>query len=413
MKTKKKNAEQKLWNRPINNEDIDFTNSSREALAKNKVEGLNLPLFGSLLTIVALVVWACYAQVDEVTKGVGKVIPSSSIQTVQNLEGGILAERFFNEGDKVEKGQILARLDDTLSGASYEEQLARRDSLEAAVARLAAEAKDLEEISFSEHIVKNRPDLVKREKALFEKNRLEVYTQKSVFSENLKLAREELVLMTPLVREKIVPKVDLLRLQREVNDLEGRIRELVGGFQRDSLTQYNEYKNELEIVLKSIDGRKDTVDRTLVRSPVGGTVNKWHKTTVGGVVQPGEDIVDIVPDDGTLLVEAKVKPSEIAFLKPKQKAVVKISAFDFSIYGGLEGELETISADTILDEVSQEHFYQIKVRNKNGSVSMKGEKLDIIPGMVAEVDVITGRRTVMQYLTKPIHRMRFNALREN
>ena len=404
--------EQKLWKQPIADEDVDFTRSSRHALAKHRVEGLNLPLFLSLATIAGLIVWACYAEIDEVTKGVGKVIPSSSIQTVQNLEGGILAERFFQEGEKVEKGAVLAQLDDTLSGASYEEESARRDSLEASMARNEAEAHNLEAIAFSEHIQKNRPDLMKREEALFQKNRLEIETQKKTIETSLALAREEMELTEPLVKEKIVSKVDLLRLQREVNELDGKLRDLVGTFQREALAKFNETKSEWEIVQKSLEGRKDTVDRTLIRSPVRGTVNKWHKTTIGGVVQPGEDIVDIVPDDGTLLVEAKVKPSDIAFLRPGQKAVVKITAYDFSIYGGLDGKLENISADTIFDEVENQHFYQIKVRNEGGGLALNGEEMEIIPGMVAEVDVLTGRRTVMQYLSKPFHRMRFNALRE-
>ena len=404
--------ERKLWAQPVAGEDIDFTNSSREALAKHKIEGLNLPLFGSFFTIAILVAWACYAEIDEVTKGVGKVIPSSSIQTIQNLEGGIMAERFFDEGQKVEKGDILARLDDTLSGASYKEEMARLDSLEANLARLQAEATNLIEIPFTERIKAERPDLVAREQALFEKNSMELYSQKTILGNSLKLAKEELQLTTPLVREKIVPRVDELRLQREVNELEGKLRELIGTYQKEALAKFNETKNELEVLQESLEGRKDTVDRTLIRSPVKGTVNKWHKTTIGGVVQPGEDIVDIVPDDGTLLVEAKIKPSDIAFLRPGQKAVVKITAYDFSMYGGLDGKLEHISADTIFDEVTQEHFYQIKVRNESGGLGMKGQKMDIIPGMVAEVDVLTGRRTVMQYLSKPFHRMRYNALRE-
>ena len=229
---------------------------------------------------------------------------------------------------------------------------------------------------------------------------------------SLSLANEELRMTIPLVREMVISKVDLLKIQREVNELEGRKSELLDTFQRESMEVYNDTRNKLETLEKSIAGRKDTVERTVVRSPVSGTINKWHKTTLGGVIQPGEDIVDIVPDDGSLLVEAKIRPADIAFLRPGQPAVVKLTAYDFSLYGGLDGTLEHISTDTIYDEVDQQHYYQIKVRNDERTKGKNGEEFDIIPGMVAEVDVLTGRRTVMQYLTKPFHRMRFNALRE-
>lgn len=401
-----------MWREAVSDEDIDFSRGAREALLSNRLPGIDLLLWGTVAVMVALCAWASFAEIDEVTRGAGKVIPSSSIQTIQNLEGGILVERLVKEGEFVQTGQVIARLDDTQRNAFYEEQIAQKESLEAALARFLAEAQGRDLIAFPEAIALDRSDLVDRETELFTKKRAEIEKQVSVVEESLRLATQELEMTIPLVRDQVISKVDLLRIQREVNELEGRISEIKDRFQRESMEAYNETKNRLETLAKSLQGRRDTVERTMVRSPVSGIINKWHKTTIGGVVQPGEDIVDIVPDDGTLLVEAKIRPADIAFLRPGQPAVVKLTAYDFSIYGGLDGVLEQISADTIYDEVENQHYYMVKVRNRGGKEGKNGETFDIIPGMVAEVDVLTGRRTVMQYLTKPFHRMRFNALRE-
>ncbi|MEM0968534.1 MAG: HlyD family type I secretion periplasmic adaptor subunit, partial [Verrucomicrobiota bacterium] len=213
--------------------------------------------------------------------------------------------------------------------------------------------------------------------------------------------------------KNIVSRIEQMRLEREVNELNGSIMEVIGAFESTSMEQYNLTMAKLESLEELLQGREDRVRRTVVRSPVSGTVNKLHATTLGGVVKPGEPIVDIVPQDETLLVSAKIRPRDIAFLHPGQPAVVKFTAYDFAMYGGLEGNVIHISADTIEDEVDREHYYQIKVRNHEGQLTtQEGQILPIIPGMVAEVDVLTGRRTVLQYLLKPFHRMRFNALRE-
>ncbi|MDF1752921.1 MAG: HlyD family type I secretion periplasmic adaptor subunit [Verrucomicrobiales bacterium] len=405
-------SEREMWRSAVAEEDIDFSVGAKEALLRHRIPGLDLILWGSVLTLVALGVWASIAEIDEVTKGQGKIIPSSSIQTIQNLEGGILVEQMVKEGQFIKKGDVIARLDDTLRNASYEEEIAQQQSLQAALSRLESEANGWETIQYPPAILAQRPDLVERENELFEKKKVEIDKQINVVNRSLELAKQELAMTIPLVREQIISKVDLLRIQREVNELEGKQSELWDKFQRGAMESYNETKNTLETLEKSLKGRKDTVERTMVRSPVSGTINKWHKTTIGGVVQPGEDIVDIVPHDGTLLVEAKIRPQDIAFLRPGQPAVVKLTAYDFSIYGGLDGVLEHISADTIYDEIDNQHYYQIKVRNEGQKKGKNGKEFDIIPGMVAEVDVLTGRRTVMQYLTKPFHRMRFNALKE-
>lgn len=397
---------------PVSREDLEYVKNARAAVRGDRVLGANLLLFAVIGVIVAFFVWAARAEIDEVTKGAGKVIPSSSIQTIQNLEGGIVAEIFVGEGTRVEKGEVLLRIDDTLSASSYRENLAKSQALQAALARLSAEANGENEIHFPETLRKERPDLILRETALFEKREKEINEQSAIMNRSLRLASDELTMTIPLVHKGIVSKVEQLRLEREVNELEGKMKELVGGTQQEAMEKFNEAKGQWEELEEVLQGREDRVRRTMVRSPVAGIVNELYMNTIGGVVQPGEPIVDIVPNNETLLVEAKIRPSDIAFLSPGQEATLKFSAYDFAIYGGLKGTVEHISADTIEDEIDQQHYYMIKVRNAEGKLMKDGEELAVIPGMTVEVDVLTGRRTVLQYLLKPFHRMRFNALRE-
>ncbi|MDF1858811.1 MAG: HlyD family type I secretion periplasmic adaptor subunit [Verrucomicrobiales bacterium] len=397
---------------PVPRDDIEYVRSARAAIRGDRLVGANLLLFAIVGVVAAFVFWASRAEIDEVTKGDGKVIPSSSIQTIQNLEGGIVAEIMVSEGSRVEEGDILLRIDDTLSAASYRENLTKSQALRALLARLAAEANGSGIIAFPEELKKDRPDLIAREIALFEKRERELAEQSHIIERSHRLASDELTMTIPLVQKGIVSRVEQLRLEREVNELEGKLRELVGGRQQEAMEKFNEAKGQNEELKAVLDGREDRVKRTLVRSPVAGTVNKLYMNTIGGVVQGGEPMADIVPNNETLLVEAKVRPSDIAFLRPGQEATLKFSAYDFAIYGGLKGTVEHISADTIEDEIDKQHYYMIKVRNAEGRLMKDGEELDIIPGMTVEVDVLTGRRTVLQYLMKPFHRMRFNALRE-
>lgn len=399
--------------RPLRTEELDFARNARLALMRDRVQGANLLLWLIAAVIGGSIAWAAYATLDEVTKGVGKVIPSSSVQTVQNLEGGIIAELLVSEGDRVAEGDILVRIDDTISNASYQENLTGAEALRASLVRLQAEAHGEETIDFPEELVASRPDLITRETSLFEKRRGELAEQCKTLENSLRLASDELAMTIPLVEKNIVSKVDQMKLEREVNEVGGKLKEITGAFQSESMEQFNEIKARLEGLEQIVAGRQDQVRRTVVRSPAAGTVNHVHTKTLGGVIQPGEPIVDIVPDDDTLLVEAKIRPADIAFLSPGQKAVLKFTAYDFSMFGGLEGIVEHISADTIQDEIDKEHYYQIKVRNQSGGLTAKdGSALPIIPGMVTEVDILTGQRTVLQYLLKPFHRMRFNALRE-
>ncbi|MFT5466662.1 MAG: adhesin transport system membrane fusion protein [Verrucomicrobiales bacterium] len=399
-----------MTERPLYPEELDFARNARSALLRDRVTGANLLLWLIAAIIGGFIYWASEAELDEVTKGAGKVIPSASVQTVQNLEGGIIAEMLVSEGDRVLTGDVLARIDDTLSNASYQENLTQVDALVALLSRLQAEGEGRGEIEFPDDM---RPDLIERETALFDKRQDDLAEQTKTLSNSHRLALDELTMTVPLVERNIVSKVDQMRLEREVSELDGKITEITAKFQSEAMALYNETKGKIESLEQTLTGRQDRVRRTVVRSPVDGIVNHVHATTTGGVVQPGEPIVDIVPDDESVLVEAKIRPSDIAFLHPGQTATLKFTAYDFAMYGGLEGVVEHISADTIEDEIDHEHYYQIKVRKKAGELKTKdGKTLPIIPGMVAEVDVLTGRRTVLQYLLKPFHRVRHNALRE-
>lgn len=404
--------EQKGAKRHVRKDDLDFVRNARVAIRGDRLVGANLILFTVTGLIAAFLYWASRAEIDEVTKGEGRVIPSSSIQTVQNLEGGIVAEIFVREGGRVAKGDVLVRIDDTLSSSSYRENLAKYQALQAQLVRLQAEAQREDSVEFPPELHEKRPDLVARESSLFSKRKKEREEQREVLERSLDLASEELTMTIPLVQKGILSKVEQLRLEREVVDIEGKLKELSGGFERDAMEQFNLAKADFESLAEVVQGREDRVNRTLVRAPAAGTVNKIYINTIGGVIQPGEPIADIVPDDETLLVETKIRPSDIAFLRPGQKAVLKFSAYDFSIYGGLEGEVVNISADTIQDEIDQQHYYMVKVRNNEGRLMKDGEELPIITGMVVEVDILTGQRTVLQYLFKPLHRMRYNSLTE-
>ncbi len=425
-----------------------------------RVDTMRGPRFAAvamLLALVALlgaaVVWMSKASLDEVTPGMGKVIPSRQVQVVQNLEGGIVAEILAREGQAVEAGEILMRIDATAAGASLREQEETYLPLLASVARLQAEAEDREPV-FPPDLARNRPEIVLREQALYRARRAELDSVVQVLAQQraqraqeveelngkLRAAREghELIkkeydLTAPLVKQGLVSQVELLRLERQVTELQSqiavalanipkaragiaeidqRIRERRDNFRTEALKDLADRRVKLAAIQESITARRDRVVRTEVRSPVKGIVKQLHVATVGGVVQPGQDIVSVVPVEDTLLVEAQVNPRDVAFLHPGQKAKVKLTAYDFTIYGGLDGELESISADTITDRQGNS-FYLIRVRTlKNSLERANGEALPIIPGMVAQVDILTGKRTVLDYLVKPFIKARYTALRE-
>ncbi|BDQ37109.1 HlyD family type I secretion membrane fusion protein [Pseudodesulfovibrio nedwellii] len=405
-----------------------------------------------LLLIIIFVVWAKLAVLDEVTRGFGRVIPSQRIQEIQNLEGGILSELYVHEGQTVDKGDILCRLHNEQAASYYRDAFAKAMEHRAAIARLVAEVEDRDPV-FDDELKKEAPQLVndqlrisraqqqqlKIELSLlqdqYEQKQQEVSEmagRKRQLQRSLEVALKQRNIAKPLVEKQIHSELDYLALEQRVVELRGDVEALALGiprvkraakealgrveqrkaeFRSQALEEINERRLELNSITENLSSGGDRVTRTDVRSPVRGIVKHIMSNTLGGVIRPGESIMEVVPLDDTLLVEAEIKPSDIAFLHPGQKAQVKITAYDFSIYGGLEGTVENISADTIEDEKGENH-YLVKVRTKQNAIVYRGQKLPIIPGMTAGVDVLTGKKSVLDYLLKPILKAKQNALRE-
>ncbi|CAN5845877.1 HlyD family type I secretion periplasmic adaptor subunit [soil metagenome] len=398
----------------IDTPDIDFIHDCR-VLLRHRNAGLKgwIPLIVTAIVVV-FVWWASWAELDEVTRGMGKVIPSQSVQVIQSLEGGIIEAIHVEEGAAVEKGQEILLIRDAIFSSSYQENLTKSDVLKARLARLDAEMKGTEAISF---LPDTRPELAAFECSLFDSRRLDYQTTKESLERRLTIAQRQEQLFQDVRQSKAVSQVEMLQTQKEVAELDGDLAKLKTAFRRQASEQYDHDRADLEALVHALKRDKDRLDRTIIRSPVRGTVNKIYINTVGRVVGSGENIMEIVPSDDTLVVEAKVRPSDIAFIHPGQDATVKFTAYDFAIYGGLSGKVEKIGVDTIEDKDESgrpERFYQIRVRTQKTSLGKgrTGDELRIIPGMVAEVDVLTGHKTVLTYLLKPINRARERALRE-
>jgi adhesin transport system membrane fusion protein len=431
--------------------DINYMSSAAGAVLEQSPRGGQQLLWAIALFFVVMLIWAALADVDEFTRGDGKVIPSSHVQVVQNLEGGILAELHVQEGQRVEPNQALLRIDDTRFSSSLREADVTLAQLKAKVARLDAEAEgepfDISALSDLEASVLDEEQAVfdSRRRELNSRNQVlhqqvqqkrqelsELEAKRNQLARSLKLLKSELNMTRPLADEGAISRVELLRLERQVNDLEGELQgaklalpraessleearqklnnaELA--FQAEARREKSEAAAELSRLVETSDALEDRVQRTLVRSPVAGTVKQLLVKTIGGVIQPGMDIVEIVPTEDKLLVEARVRPADIAFLHPGQKAMVKFSAYDFSIHGGLDGEVVHISPDTIVDE-SDESFYLVRVETDRNFLGSESQALPIIAGMTASVDILTGKKSVLDYLLKPILKTKQLALRE-
>lgn len=437
--------------------DSEFAGDVEASMVQGPHPALGPVLFLLVMLFVSAILWAYGAEIDEVTRGQGRVIPSSRVHIVQNLEGGILKEILVKEGQIVQTGDVLARIDDTGFASTYGEQKQKQYALQARVTRLRAQAEGIKDkekgLEFPLELLAEVRHIALSEEALFQANETELQSQIAILrvqadqrkqelnelygklkqlENNLALAQEELELTEPLAEKGVVPKVELIRIRREVTELQGelnttrlavpraqaavqeanrRIDERFNVYRSKALTELAQASAELAQVEEALRASRDRVVRTDVKSPVKGIVKTIHVTTVGGVVKPGMDLIEIVPVEDTLLVEAKIRPADIAFLRLDQKATVKLTAYDFSIYGGLNGRLERISADTITDDEG-ESFYQVTVRTDRNYLEHQGEQLPIIPGMVATVDILTGHKTVLDYLLKPVLKAKQQALSE-
>ena len=381
-----------------------FNDSSTDTLKESNIFS-HLILWSIILCLLLGFIWAKYAILDEVTSGQGKVIPSGQIQIVQNLEGGIIREIYVKQGDVVKKGQVLMLLDDTLFASKFNELESKAMDLEIELTRLQAEIAN-QPLVFDKKLEKINSDLMASEIGVFQSQ----MKQKIQMQQDVDLASKELEMTKPLVDKGAASPVEVLRLQRTVSELQGKL----DAFQSKILERNNEAKGEYKSLQQEMQADKDRLTRTTIRSPVNGIIKQLKFNTVGGVIKPGMDIFEIVPVDDTLLIEAKIRPSDIGFIHPNQNVMVKISAYDYSIYGGLEGTVEKISADTIIDENDKkgESYYLVLVRTKKNHLGTTAKPLNIIAGMQTTVDILTGRKSVLDYLLKPILKAKQNALRE-
>lgn len=373
---------------------------------------LRFGLLAVAITLGVLVLWAALSPLDEVTRGVGKVVPTSREQVVQAFEAGVVAEVMVKEGQLVEEGEPLVRIDDVRLGANVQESQARINSLRVAAIRLKAESLGLVP-DFPEELVLSNPRLVATEKETFRTRRSSLDTSIAGLNQMLKVAEDEMKITGPLAAKGLVSDIEVLRIQRTISEANNKIRELRAQYRAESAAELARTEGELGSQRATLVGRKDAFKRTILRAPKRGVVKNIRVTTLGGVVQGGQEIMEIVPTDDTLLIEARIRPSDIAFLRPGMQAIVKVTAYDSGIYGWLDGELLQISPDTLRDEVRRdETYYKAIVRTTSSELKTKeGKILPIIAGMQAVVDIKTGQKSVLSYLFKPVLRAR-EALRE-
>lgn len=406
-------------------------------------------LRAAMLVTAILVIWSALAQVDEVTRGEGKVIPSRQLQVIQSVDGGVVSEVLVKEGEVVDVGQLLLRIDQTRFVSTMRESRSQYLSLQAKAARLRALSEGKPFVP-PEDVAKEDPATVAAERGLYESRRseldnnvaisrqqlaqrqqelVEVKSRRDAAQQGLDLSLRELAVTKPLISSGAVSEVDILRLERDVsryrgdrdqaaaqisrigsaiNEAERKIQEVELNFRNESRKELAETVSRLNSLLEGGVGLADKVDKAMVRSPVKGTVNRILVNTVGGVVQPGKEVIEIVPLEDALLLEARVAPKDIGFLAAGQPALVKFTAYDFSIYGGLEATVEHIASDTVTDDKGNA-FYVIRVRTTKPRLAAN---LPIIPGMVAEVDVKTGKKSVLSYILKPVLRAKAVALTE-
>nr|WP_276522703.1 HlyD family type I secretion periplasmic adaptor subunit [Pseudomonas nitroreducens] len=423
-----------------------------KALIEDAPRVVRLTIWILIGFVAFLLLWAHFAQIDEVTRGEGKAIPSSKVQKIQNLEGGIVSQIFVHEGQVVQAGEQLMRLDPTRFQSNVGETEADRLAMFLRVERLSAEEEE-RALNIPDDVRAKVPGQASSEEALFHSRQQqlkdetdglqqqlvqkqqelrEFVSKQAQYRNSLNLLRQEIAMSEPLVAQGAMSQVELLRLKRgevenrgqldattlaipraeaAVKEVERKVAETRSRFRSDALKELNEARTELSKATATGKALEDRVSRTLVTSPVRGIVKQLLVNTIGGVIQPGSDLIEIVPLDDTLLVEARIRPQDIAFLRPGQHAMVKFTAYDYTIYGGLPADLEQIGADTVTDEDGNS-FYLIKLRTRKSHLGSDYKPLLIIPGMIATVDIMTGKKSILSYLLKPILRAKAEALRE-
>jgi adhesin transport system membrane fusion protein len=440
--------------------DFAFSNDVRAAVELRTPRTSRMLLLTALGLLFTFIIWAHFAVLDEVKRGNGKVVPSRQTQVVQSLEGGIISELLIQEGSIVDKDQPLARIEDTNFASQFGEIRERRGAMAARVIRLEAETQGLKDVTFPEELNRVAPRAVMTERSVFDshmrklaqdidviqqqetqklKEIEELRASETRFAETLVLLNRETALTRKLYEQKVVPEIEMLRSDRQATDMRGqlavvratmvktdaavqeahsRLLNISTAFRSQAEDDLAKSRGDLAVLDENIKSAQDRVRRTELRSPVHGVVNKLNVTTIGAVVAPGASLMEIVPLDDTLLVEGRIRPQDIAFIRPDHEAVIKLSAYDSSTYGSLHGKVERISADTITDEKGDknergETFYRVTVRTEKNHLGTTEHPLPIIPGMVATVEILTGQKSVLDYLIKPARTLRDEALREH
>jgi adhesin transport system membrane fusion protein len=417
------------------------------------------PLSGARMVIVAsaaafllFLIWAALAPVDEITRGQGRVIPSSKVQLIQAAAPATLSQLLVRSGERVHKGQLLARLEDPQSTSEVGQIQAETGSLEARAARLQAEGSgggatvdcsrpgaspecqneaQLRQVRAS--ALRSRVAALQATAEQRRRDAAEAAATISSLQRSLGLAQKQLSMIEPLAAKNIVPQTELLDARREMIDLQGRIaaareqqsraeaavrealaqaNEATFSFRQDALDERSQIAAKLAVNEQSLRGAEGKLDRNELRAPTDGVVNDLQVTTIGGFVQAGQKVMEVVPLGDKLLVETRVQPRDIAFIKVGDKALVKVTAYDFSIYGGLDGRVVQVSADSIYDEVEKEAYFNVIVETDRNYLIFHDRQLPITPGMMCDTEIITGRKSVLTYLLKPVLKARSDALRE-
>ncbi len=434
-------------------EDIEYMSSLSAAVLEQQTSKSHIVVWLSSIAILWLIVWSSFAQIDERTRGIGKVIPSQKIQTVQNLEGGIVSEIYVREGDRVKKGQPLMKIQDVGFTGSYNEKQLKINELSAKSYRLKAEANaqnfsiptsDRNGMSMlvsqeanlhmsNQNQLANSVAIIEAQISQKENELLESKAKREELKNAYDLISREMAITEPLTKNMVVSEVQFLQMKRQAAMIKGdyqatehtiaRIKENIGELRKRRMNVVYEFRNkakqelngvvaEIQQIKESESVLADRVDRTIVRSPVNGTINQILINTIGGVVKPAMDLLEIVPEDDLLMVEARIKPSDIAYIYPGQKANVKFSAYDFSIYGGLKGKVKHVSANTITDEKGNS-YYLVHIATDKSFLEKNGKSLEIMSGMTVDVDILTGKKTVMDFILKPILKVKQNSLGEH
>jgi membrane fusion protein, adhesin transport system len=394
--------------------DLPYMRDMHQALIADKQYGVGLTLVLMFAVLGSALAWAGHSNVEEITSGTARVVPSSHEQVIQSLEPGILTELLVKEGDVVQAGQALLKIDPTKANASWQEGSNKVLAMRATAARLRAEARGTP-LVFPKDVQSN-PELLRNETNTYQAKRYAVEQGSATLKRSKELLARELAMTEPMVAKGLVAEVELLRTRRQLNEADLQIQERFNKWRADAASELVKVEAELSQTNEIVNARADQVKRTVMYSPLRGTVKNIRINTIGGVIQAAQEILEIVPFEDKLLVEAKIRPHDVAFLRPGLPATVKISAYDYSIYGALQGEVILISPDTLKEERNKqaqddERYYRVLVRADVSSLRQAEKELPIIPGMTANVEIRTGEKSVLDYILKPVLKAR-EALRE-